>query len=100
MGGGEGRGLCDKRGEGCTVAMTNMPRHLGALCMYCSALCNIDGEALLVSPTSTARAHRLQHGRVGHGESGWGWVGGWGGRGAVCMVGELRWWGLTVPPAR
>ena len=46
--------------------MMNMSRHLAAPCTCCAAVCSIVGEVLLESPTSTARAHRLQdvEGRV------------------------------------
>ena len=62
--GGEGEG--ERYGEGVTVAMMNMSRHLAAPCTCCAAVCSIVGEVLLESPTSTARAHRLQdvEGRV------------------------------------
>ena len=48
-------------GEGVTVAMMNMSRHLAELCTRCAAACSIVGELLLESPTSTARANFLKH---------------------------------------
>ena len=47
-------------GEGLTVAMMNMSRHLAELCTRCAAACSIVGELLLESPTSTARANFLK----------------------------------------
>ena len=54
---GEGGVRC---GEGLTVAMMNMSRHLAELCTRCAAACSIVGELLLESPTSTARANFLK----------------------------------------